>query len=386
MACARFYSEGIHALPMRIAIDARIIGYRRAGIGYYTQRLIEQLAKLEHNDEFVILRSRKDAEPLVQQANFRQTTLFTPSHHRFEQWLLPLETVPLGLDLLHSPDFIPPFHRRYRSIITVHDLAFLRFPHFVTTESAHHYGRIDQAVRRTDHIIAVSNSTKSDLVGMLGVDERKVSVVHEAADPIFRPIEDEAAVLAARKRYGLHDRPYIFFLSTIEPRKNLSTLLHAFRCLLDEYPVEDVTLAIAGEKGWLFEKVFTLHRELKLAERAKFLGRVPLHDLPLLFNGALMHVHPSFYEGFGLTPLEAMACGTPTIVSNVSSLPEVVGDAGLLVPPDEVEEWTEAIYRLLTDLELRQVLRTKGLLRAAQFSWEKAAQQHLEIYHRFRNH
>ncbi|HEX8684446.1 MAG TPA: glycosyltransferase family 1 protein [Ardenticatenaceae bacterium] len=368
---------------MHIGIDARILGYRRAGIGKYTQRLIEQLALLDKENQFTILHSRRDSGTLVRQENFQRKTLFTPSHHRLEQWLLPLETAFTGLDLLHSPDFIPPFYRNYKSIITVHDLAFLHFPHFVTTDSAHHYGQIDQAVRRTDHIIAVSESTKADLINMLGVPERKISVIHEAADPMFRPIKDQGTIDVVRQRHGLAERPYIFFLSTIEPRKNLPTLLRAFRRLLDEYRSINVTLAVAGEKGWLFENVFELYHELKLEDDVKFLGHVPITDLPALFNGALIHVHPSFYEGFGLTPLEAMACGTPTIVSNVSSLPEVVGDAGLLVSPDDEEEWTEAMYRLLNDSALCQTFSEKGLRRAAQFSWEKAARQHLEVYHRF---
>ncbi len=371
---------------MRIGIDARILGYRRAGIGKYTQRLIERLAELETEDEFFILHSYKDSDTLVHQSNFHRRRLWTPSHHRFEQWLLPAELALMRLDLLHSPDFIPPFRRNHGSIITVHDLAFLRFPHFVTTDSAHHYGLIDQAVRRTDHIIAVSHSTKEDLVNLLGADERKVTVIHEAADPSFHPIDPGPETEAIQQKYGLADQTYIFFLSTIEPRKNLATLLRAFRMLLDEFPAaSELKLAIAGERGWLFDNVFELYRELKLEPHASFLGRVPFEELPALFNGALMYVHPSFYEGFGLTPLEAMACGTPTIVSNVSSLPEVVSDAGLLVPPDEETEWAEAIYRLMHDSELRQTLSEKGLRRAAQFSWDKAARQHLDLYHRFRS-
>lgn len=370
---------------MRIGIDARILGYRRAGIGKYTQRLIEQLPTLEKQDNFFILHSWRDSETLVKQANFHRQTLLTPCHNRFEQWILPLETFFLGLDLLHSPDFIPPFYRTYKSIITVHDLAFLRFPHFVTSDSAHHYGMIDQAARNTDHIIAVSESTKADLINMLGVSERKITVIHEAADPIYRLINDKASIQQALEKYKLAQRPYIFFLSTIEPRKNLPTLLRAFRQLLNEYPsMKDLVLAVAGEKGWLFEDVFKLYNDLNLQQNVYFLGRVAQEDLPALFNGAIIHVHPSFYEGFGLTPLEAMACGTPTISSNVSSLPEVVGDAGLLVPPDNIDEWTNSIYRLINDSTLRQTLSEKGLRRAAQFSWNKAAQQHLEVYHRFR--
>ncbi len=370
---------------MRIGIDARILGYRRAGIGTYTQRLVEQLAHLEKNDEFLILHSRRDHDTLVTQSNFQRQMLWTPSHHRFEQWALPVETFALGLDVLHTPDFIPPFYRNYRSIITVHDLAFLRFPRFVTEESAHHYGQIDRAVRRTDHIVAVSESTKADLVTMLGAPERKITVIHEAADPSYRPMTDQTAIMPIRRKYELAERPYIIFVSTIEPRKNLPTLLRAMRQLIDDYPaMSDVVLAVAGEKGWLFEEVFALHHELHLEKNVRFIGRVPQEELPALFNGAMLHVHPSFYEGFGLTPLEAMACGTPTIVSDVSSLPEVVGDAGILVPPDSVEGWADAIYRLLDDTALRLVLRDKGLRRAALFSWEKAARQHLDVYHRFR--
>lgn len=369
-------------MSMRIGIDARLLGYRQAGIGKYTRQLIEHLVPLATDEQFVVLHSRKDGRSLVDDPHFERRATFTPPHHRLEQWILPLETYRLGFDLLHSPDFIPPFRRNYKSIITVHDLAFLKFPHFVTKDSAHHYGHIDQAVRNTDHIIAVSHSTREDIVALLGADEEKITVIHEAADPIFQPISDETMLAEVRARHSLN-LPYIFFLSTIEPRKNLTTLLHAFRQLLDAYPtVRGVTLAIAGEKGWFYEEVFDTIESLRLGDAVRYLGRVPLADLPALLNGATAHVHPSFYEGFGLTPLEAMATGTPTIVSNVSSLPEVVGDAGLQVPPEDVEAWADAIYRMLSDEELRTTLSEKGLKRAAQFSWHKAAQQHLDLYHK----
>lgn len=379
-------SKGDHASPMRIGIDARILGYRRAGIGQYTYRLVEALAAIDQSDEFLIFHSRRDGDAIVHQPNFRRRTLYTPCHYRFEQWTLPLELWPHDLDLLHSPDFIPPFRRNHASVITVHDLGFLHFPHFVTQDSAHHYGLIDQAVRRTDHIIAVSESTKTDIINLLGVHERKITVIHEATTPDFHPRMDPgemAEVAKVRERYGLYC-PFILFVSTIEPRKNLPTLLRAFRRLLDEYKV-DVELVVVGERGWLFEEVFSLTSELRLNGLVKFLGRVPAEDLPLIYNAAMIHAHPSFYEGFGLTPLEAMSSGTPTIVSNVSSLPEVVGDAGLLVAPDDLDGWTVAIWRLLSDSALRETMIEKGLKRAATFSWAKAAHQHLAVYRRFRN-
>jgi glycosyltransferase involved in cell wall biosynthesis len=365
---------------MRIGIDARMVYYRQAGIAQYVVRLIEALAQINCQDEFILLQSRKDRLNITEQPNFTRRSLWTPCHHRLEQWTLPLEFWPLGLDVLHSPDFIPPMRSSIPSLITVHDLAFLRFPHFLTEESARYYGQIDHAVVSADHIVAVSESTKRDIVELLGVPPGKITVIYEAANPIYRPIENPLDLVPVREKYGLPES-YILFVSTVEPRKNLPTLLRAFRLLTNEY-IDDIALAVVGQKGWLFDQVFRLVDELDLQEQVRFLGRVPLHDLPYLYNGATVHVHPSFYEGFGLTPLEAMACATPTIVSNVSSLPEVVGDAGLIVEPTDVEALAMAIWKVISQPDLRDELRAKGLKRAALFSWQKAAQYHLELYQR----
>nr|WP_290665635.1 glycosyltransferase family 1 protein [Ardenticatena sp.] len=365
---------------MRIGIDARILAYRRAGIGQYTLRLVEHLARIDRDNEYILLQSRKDLSTYVSQPNFKRATIWTPSHHRLEPWALSVETARLGLDLLHSPDFIPPFWRTYKSVITIHDLGFLIFPHFVKEDAARHYGKIDRAVRHADHIIAVSHSTKKDIMKLLGVSSERITVIHEAANPIYRPIRDQEQLDAIRRKYDL-PQMFVLFVSTIEPRKNLPTLLQALHRLKNEYRTE-LVLAVAGEKGWLYEDVFQLVHRLKLGKQVRFLGRVPLEDLPLLYNAAMVHVHPSYYEGFGLTPLEAMACGTPTIVSNVSSLPEVVGDAGLRVNPEDDEELAVAIWRVLNDSALRDMLREKGLKRARMFSWEKAAHEHLRVYMR----
>ncbi|MFQ6013836.1 MAG: glycosyltransferase family 4 protein [Anaerolineae bacterium] len=365
---------------MRIGIDARLVYYSQAGIGQYILRLTEGLAQLEQEDEFILLQSRKDRTVIVDQPNFKVKSLWTPSHHRLEQLALPVEIVPLGLDVLHSPDFIPPFRRNCKSVITIHDLAFLLYPHFLTKESARYYSQIDKAVRHTDHIIAVSESTKQDTIHLLGVSEKKITVIHEAANPIYHSIDNPKALERVRTKYQIN-RDFILFVSTIEPRKNLPTLLRAYRKLLDEYKME-VQLVVAGRKGWLFSEVFKLVKELRLTDGVLFLDRVPVEDLPLLYNAAQVLVHPSRYEGFGLPPLEAMACGTPTVVSNVSALPEVVGDASLLVESEDVEGFTVAIWRVLTDQDLRAELREKGLKRAKLFSWTKAARQTMTIYHR----
>lgn len=365
---------------MRIGIDARLVYYSRAGIGQYIVGLVEGLSKTDNENEYVLLQSRKDHSVLTDQANFSRKSLWTPSHHRLEQLALPFEITPLRLDILHSPDFIPPFRRDYKSVITVHDVAFILYPHFLTQESARYYGQIDRAVRHADHIIADSASTKQDIINFLGVPESKITVIYAAASSRYRPIEDEHSLAEVRERYGL-DRPFMLFVSTIEPRKNLPTLLRAYRQLLDHYKLE-VTLVVVGQRGWFCGEVFAVAETLNLNDEVLFLGHVPTDDLVLLYNAARVHVHPSFYEGFGLPPLEAMTCGTPTIAANVSSLPEVVGDAGLLVDPEDVEAWTVAMWRVLTDDSLHSELTEKGLKRAQLFSWEKAAGEFLRLYER----
>jgi len=366
---------------MRVGIDARLVYYSRAGIGQYSMRLAEALASLNaHQDEFVLLHSRKDGTQIINGRNFSRASIWTPSHHWAEQATMRLEIGRLNLDLLHSPDFIPPFRRNCKSVITVHDLAFLLYPHFLTKESARYYGQIDQAVRNTDHIIAVSESTRQDTIKLLGVSERKITVIHEAANPIYRQVDTKEAHRRVSQMYGL-DRDYILFVSTIEPRKNLPGLIQAYHKLRNDYKVSE-GLVLAGSQGWLSEEVYNMVEALNLEEHVRFLGRVPSEHLVYLYNAARLLVHPSFYEGFGLPPLEAITCGTPAIVSNVSALPEVVGDAAILVDPHDIDGLTVAMWRVLTDEVLRINLISKGLKRASMFSWRRAAQETLAVYRR----
>ncbi|MCB0164092.1 MAG: glycosyltransferase family 4 protein [Anaerolineae bacterium] len=363
---------------MRIGIDARLVYYNPAGIGEYIVQLVNALAKLKTEDEFVLLQSRKDTKTIIEENGFQRKSLWTPSHNRFEQPALGFEISRLGLDLLHSPDFIPPFRRNCKSVITIHDLAFLLYPHFLTKESAHYYGQIDQAWRKTDHIIAVSEATKRDSIRMLGVPEKKITVIHEAANPIYRQLPPRQVQEHLQQKYNFGHN-YILFVSTIEPRKNLPGLLQAYRRLRDEYKRQEL-LVLAGANGWLWEEVYETVNKLHLEDHVVFLGRVSSQDLVYLYNGACMLVHPSFYEGFGLTTLEAMMCGTPVIASNTSALPEIVGDAAVLVDPHDIDGLTVSMWRLLTDKEQKQLYIHKGLKRAKKFSWEKAARRTLEIY------
>jgi glycosyltransferase involved in cell wall biosynthesis len=363
---------------MRVGIDARLVYYSQAGIGQYIIHLVNGLAQVDQENEYVLLQSRKDDTTILERPNFKRVSLWTPSHHRLERYSLNVELMRLGLDVLHSPDFIPPHRPSCKSVITIHDLAFLLYPHFLTKESARYYGHIDQAVRWTDHIISVSESTKRDTIQHLGVPEDKITVVYEAANPIFRPMDRAEAQQQVRNRHGV-DGPFILFVSTIEPRKNVPTLLRAMWQLKECYK-EDVRLVLAGGKGWLFEDAFAVVDELNLDGRVHFVGRVPSEDLLHLYNAAEMLAHPAFYEGFGLPPLEAMACGLPVVVSDVASLPEVVGDAGLLIDPHDADELTVAMWRVLNSGDMRQEMQKKGLVQAERFSWERAARETQKIY------
>jgi glycosyltransferase involved in cell wall biosynthesis len=363
---------------IRIGIDARLTYYSQAGIAQYTQHLIRELGKLDASNRYLLLQSRKDTRNLAAAPNQQRVACWTPSHHRLERLSLLVETLPLRLDLLHSPDFIPPHKGPYRSVITVHDLAFLRYPGFMTPDSQRYYnGQIEAATRRAEHIIAVSRATQADLVNLLAVPAEKISVIYEAAHDTYRPLPD-SVVGDHLTRFNLTPG-YVLFLGTFEPRKNLDGLLRAYAVLLNEVP-DAPPLVMAGRRGWLDDPLFALAGELGLERHVRWLEGLEQEDLPPLYAGAAVLCMPSHYEGFGLPALEAMACGTPVVVANRASLPEVVGDAGLLVDPDSPDDIAAGLRRVLTDSALAADLRQRGLSRAARFSWQETARQTLALY------
>ncbi len=368
---------------MRIGIDARLIYYQRAGIASYILGLLQGLAALGSPHEYVVLQSRKDQETLPLPPNFRRRSVWTPCHHRYERLALGVELLGTGLDVLHSPDFIPParlFSRR-RSVITVHDLAYLKYPEVLTPQSQRYYGQIGPAVEAADAVIAVSENTKRDLMALLDAPEGKIHVIPEAPDPEYQPLGDQAYLDGVLGRYHLR-KPYFLFVGTVEPKKNLKNLVQSYAAFRqtarggNDLP----DLVAAGRKGWLYADVFELVNKLDLRDHVRFLGPVPRSDLVALYNGALSLVYPSIYEGFGLPILEAMACGIPVITSNVSSLPEVAGEAALSVDPLDVDALSQALARIWSSQELRAELRRKGLARARLFSWEKTARATLQVY------
>ncbi|MEM7130978.1 MAG: glycosyltransferase family 1 protein [Chloroflexota bacterium] len=383
---------------MHIGVDSRLIYHQPYGISKYTLNLLQAFAELNktgrHNHidesiptglsldkpiEYLIFQHRRHVTPVISEPHFQRASLYSPVHTRLEQFTLPIELRFHDIDLLHSTDFIPPLRSPVPTVITVHDLAFLHWPHFLTKDSAAYYGQIDRAVSAAGHIIVPSESTRQDLIGQFGVPDSRVSVIYEAANPQYKPLPVEEARRDVVAQFKIPEK-YILFVGTIEPRKNVEGLLRAYKYLREKYAVDDVGLVIRGSYGWLYEETLDVLDELNLRSSVFILGRVPDELLWKLYVGARCHVHAAHYEGFGLPPLEAMACGTPTIVSNVSSLPEVVGDAALLVDPNEWEEIAVAIHRLLSDDSLHAELRAKGLQRAGCFSWINAAQSTLQVY------
>jgi glycosyltransferase involved in cell wall biosynthesis len=363
---------------MHIAVDARLAHYTTGGIARYTLSLAREFARLAPDDRFTLLRSVKQRQGLPRARNLTSAPIFTPPHHRLEQLVLPFEVARLRPDLLHSPDFIPPFYRTCPAVITVHDLGFLRYPETVTQESRRYYGQVARAVRSAQRTIVVSESTAQDLAELVeDVPLERVRVVHNGLDEGFLAPADPDGTARVRARWDL-DRPYVMYLGTLEPRKDLPTLLRAFLAVRERHP--DLLLALVGRRGWLDEPIFDAIEQLRLKDAVRLIHDAADADLVLLLDGAMAFAYPSLYEGFGLPPLEALARGVPTVVAETSSLPEVVGDAALLHPPRDHEALAVALLRLLEDAGLRTELRARGVARAADFSWDRSARATLEVY------
>jgi glycosyltransferase involved in cell wall biosynthesis len=362
---------------MHVAIDARLAHYTAGGIVHHTLNLARALAEGAPTDRFTLLRSVKQRSGLPQARNLRSTPLLTPPHHRFEQIALPLEVARVRADVLHCPDFIPPFHRTGPAVVTVHDVAFLRYPENLTPESRRYYGQVRRAIESAERTIVVSAATARDLAELLGVGTERARVIHNGLDPAFRVLADPAKTARVRARWGL-ERPYVLFLGTLEPRKDVPTLLRALAAVRAEHP--DLLLALVGRRGWLYEPIFAAIESLGLHDAVRTIEEVADADLPPLFDGAEAFAFPSLYEGFGLPALQALARGVPSVVADTSSLPEVVGEAALRFPPGDHEALAACLLRLLEDDALRADLRARGPIQAAGFTWERAATETLAVY------
>jgi glycosyltransferase involved in cell wall biosynthesis len=371
---------------MHVAINAHLLAhtrsFRRAGVSHYIEQVLNHLGAIDQQNRYTIYTTRGlDQAALGLPANFhvrpsRLPTINPRVRIPWEQFLAPLLLRRIKADLFHGTLNVVPLACPVPSVVTVHDLAFIRFPQ---TFRAYNRTYLDFAtrltVRRAARILTVSEHTRREVIGLLGVPPERVVVTPNAARAHFRP-PAPAAVSRLRARHNLPEQ-FVLYVGTLEPRKNLTTLLEAF---VEVARQSDAPLLIGGGKGWLYTSIFERLEALGLRDRVRFVGYIEEDELPLWYAAATAFVFPSIYEGFGMPPLEAMACGTPVVTSNTSSLPEVVGDAGIMVDPYDASALATALIQVLRDAELRAELRVRGLQRAAQFTWSVTAERTLRAY------
>lgn len=358
---------------------------QRGGLANYFRQLVRHLAEVDAENQYTLLLHPHSAALFrVDAPNIHTRVVPIPGRqaHYWEQFILPLVLATLPLDLVHFVGFPAVLAQWKPTVITLHDLSYKTLPHlrgdWLSRFHWHFFG--DRGARRANHIITISEHSQGDIQRFLGIPAERISVIYEAPAPSFRPVEPESARAIARDNYGIAGR-YILFVGTLQPTKNLARLIDAYALARQRAGIRPV-LVIVGQKGWDFADLFARVSGLGLEGQVIFTGYVPDDDLPALYSGAEVFVLPSLYEGFGLPVLEAMACGAPVITSTVTSLPEIAGDAALLVDPMDIEALAGALERVCTDAALRQHLRLAGLARAAQFSWQRCAEETLAVYRR----
>jgi anaerobic magnesium-protoporphyrin IX monomethyl ester cyclase len=378
------FTSGLHKrVNMRIGINASKVCDVHTGVGRYTSNLRKFILKANGKNDYCFYVPGNVSNSImadgteVQSGNPETSIKNNTLRILWEQIVLPVYSAKDRLDLLHYTDHaMSLFQMTCPTIITVHDIAYVRFPNMLNKSRQIYKKNILRiSIERADIIVADSFSTKRDIIEYYGTNEKKIKVVHLGVESRFRPISN---VEEYRLKNKLPSK-MILNVGTLEPRKNVVSLIKAFK-KLREKGVKDHKLVIAGEKGWLYKEIFKEVDHSDLKQEIIFLGVVRDQDLPMLYNCADIFVYPSFYEGFGLPPLEAMACGIPVITSNSSSLPEVIGDAGIMVSPTNVNSLCEAMQSVLTNKGLWHHMSNKGLERCKLFSWEATANKIVEIY------
>lgn len=365
---------------LRIGIDYTAALQQRAGIGRIVREQLRALAQVDNQTTYTLFAAgiRRATLPPPLGPNFSWSTTGISNDWLARIWHrarlpLPVESFSGKLDLFHATDFVlPPTLAKTRKMVTVHDLTFIRVPEAAPPRLRSYLNDVvPRSLRRADHIIADSHATKNDIVALYSVPIERISVIWGGVGSDFRPIHDEISLKQIRQKYALGQRPFLLSVGTVQPRKNYSRIVQSLK-LLHQKGI-DVALVIAGGKGWLEDEMYRTIRDLKLHDHVQLIGYVSDADLPYLYNASACVVFPSLYEGFGFPVLEGMACGIPVVTSNISSLPEVAGEAALLVDPYDVEDLTAAIAKVLTDDGLRSELRTRGIKRAAKFTWHASA-------------
>lgn len=372
---------------MRIAIDAHSIGTRLGGNETYAANLIEALARIDCVNDYTLYVTTAEA---VDRYSRRWPNFLVRSTRPHT----PLIRIPLTLsaelrknpvDVLHVQFTAPPFCP-CPVVVSVHDLSFEHLP-----QTFHRRSRtqlrltVRHSVRRAARVLTLSEHTRNDVIETYGIERSGVEVIPIAASPNFRPVSDERELQRVRHTYRI-ESDYILSVGSIQPRKNLVRLVRAYSLLRDKVGADKLPkLVFVGKRAWLYDETLRALEEAALGDSVVLTGYVPESDLPALYSGSTCFVYPSFFEGFGLPPLEAMQCGAPVIIGNRTSLPEVAGDAAIAVDPFDVQGIAGAIEELINKPALREELRVKGLARAKKFNWDETAKRTLQVYEQIVN-
>lgn len=377
---------------MKIGIDIRtLMGTQYSGVPEHTLNLVREIIRLDSNNEYQFFyNSISDVRkriPKFDNSNVKIIKWSYPNKilnylfFKFLNW--PKIDKYLGVDLFFMPhiNFVA-LSGKSKSLLIIHDLSFLKNPEFFSFKNNlwHRMINVKKLIKRVDKIVAVSENTKIDIINLCGVDEEKIDVIYPGINNDYKVVEDSQKLKKAKEKYNLPEK-FILFLGTQEPRKNVEGVIEAYNVFRENNKnLNDYRLVIAGGKGWKGKKIFSSWEASKYKDDIRFLGYVDSEDKSGLYNLASVFVYPSFYEGFGFPPLEAMACGTPTITSFSSSLGEVSGGASLQVDPYNITDISMAIEQILTDKNLREDFVQKGIEHVKKFNWEKTAKRYLELF------
>jgi glycosyltransferase involved in cell wall biosynthesis len=367
---------------MRIGIDARIFGSQYTGIGRYVQELVEQMAKLAPQHEFVLFMNEPQFHEYEAPKNVKKVLVNAHHYSLKEQWSFFWKLRKAKLDLMHFTHFNAPILYKKSSVVTIHDLTLSFYPGKKMNSWLHrkaYHLTLSHAVKHAKKVIAVSENTKLDLIKVLGTPDEKITVIYEGVGENFTPREDKEGLAELIKKYGI-TKDYLLYTGVWRSHKNLINLIRAFAILKQDESF-DLQLVITGKEDPYYPEVRRTVKELGLEYSVIFPGMVPEDELTALYQGAFTYVFPSLYEGFGLPPLEAMRCGTPVVASKASCLPEICGENNaLFFDPYDPEDMANSIRRVWLDGDLRKDLRDRGLRHSRKFSWKSMAEETLALY------
>lgn len=365
---------------MRIVVDGSCISLSKAGIGNYTYSLMKELLKIDCQNNYTLLAKPHMNESISFDGACNQLQRKNIGRNIYKYLPMDIEGLNDSFDLYHEPNYIPrPF--KGKVVTTICDMSYKLFSQYHPRRRVMMFNYFEHRMRNSDRIITISENSKQEIMELLKVPEEKIRVTYLGVSEDYRQIHlDSEQKRFFQQTYGIPET-FLLYVGTIEPRKNLSRLIEAFSLFQKESTDNhNIKLVLAGGKGWLCSEIYARVQELKLENQVVFAGYIADEHLPYLYNMATAFVYPSLYEGFGLPPLEAMSCGTPVISSDTSSIPEVVGKAGILINPYNVTDLAEAISKVVLSSELQLELSRKGLQQAALFSWEKCARETIEVY------